>query len=65
MNNEGKRQNGWLKDGGKCYYFNAEGVMQKWWFKEGDTWYYLNGSGALAVSTTINGYTVNANGEWV
>jgi len=25
----------------------------------------LNSSGALAVSTTINGYTVNVNGEWV
>lgn len=39
--------------------------MQTGWLQDGGTWYYLNSSGALAVSTTINGYTVNANGEWV
>ncbi|HFV2757007.1 TPA: hypothetical protein ACH77K_000196, partial [Streptococcus pneumoniae] len=28
-------------------------------------WYYVNGSGSLAVNTTVDGYTVNENGEWV
>ncbi|WP_219336233.1 hypothetical protein, partial [Streptococcus pneumoniae] len=27
--------------------------------------YYVNGSGSLAVNTTVDGYTVNENGEWV
>ncbi|HGQ2548390.1 TPA: hypothetical protein ACL8H2_000001, partial [Streptococcus pneumoniae] len=27
--------------------------------------YYVNGLGALAVNTTVDGYKVNANGEWV
>ncbi|HGQ2865236.1 TPA: hypothetical protein ACLZBB_000462, partial [Streptococcus pneumoniae] len=27
--------------------------------------YYVNGLGALAVNTTVDGYRVNANGEWV
>ena len=27
--------------------------------------YYVDGSGALAVNTTVGGYTVNGNGEWV
>ena len=35
------------------------------WFQVGGKWYYAYSSGALAVSTTVNGYTVNANGEWV
>ncbi|WP_219951100.1 hypothetical protein, partial [Streptococcus pneumoniae] len=26
---------------------------------------YVNGSGSLAVNTTVDGYTVNENGEWV
>ncbi|HGP9942753.1 TPA: choline-binding protein D, partial [Streptococcus pneumoniae] len=35
------------------------------WFKVSDKWYYVNGLGALAVNTTVDGYTVNENGEWV
>ena len=39
--------------------------MKTGWFKVDGKWYYAYSSGALAVSTTINAYTVNANGEWV
>ncbi|MEE5950798.1 hypothetical protein V2O75_10075 [Streptococcus pneumoniae] len=28
-------------------------------------WYYAYSSGALAVNTTVDGYSVNYNGEWV
>jgi surface protein pspC len=35
------------------------------WPRIDSKWYYAYSSGALAVSTTINGYIVNANGEWV
>ncbi|HEU8044811.1 TPA: choline-binding protein D, partial [Streptococcus pneumoniae] len=47
------------------YYLNANGDMATGWVKDGDTWYYLEASGALAVNTTVDGYGVNANGEWV
>ncbi|MFS9136031.1 hypothetical protein QM871_09725 [Streptococcus mitis] len=35
------------------------------WPKFDSKWYYAYSSGALAVSTTVDGYYVNANGEWV
>ena len=35
------------------------------WFEVAGKWYYVDGSGALAVNTTVGGYTVNGNGEWV
>lgn len=56
---------GWLKQGGSWYYLNNSDAMKIGWFQVDGKWYYAYSSGALAVSTTINGYTVNANGEWV
>ncbi|MEZ7640269.1 N-acetylmuramoyl-L-alanine amidase family protein [Streptococcus sp. 27098_8_109] len=50
---------------GDWYYFSKEYGMKTGWFQVDGKWYYAYSSGALAVSTTINGYTVNANGEWV
>ncbi|HGE3340657.1 choline-binding protein D, partial [Streptococcus pneumoniae] len=48
------------------YYLEASGAMKaSQWFKVSDKWYYVNGSGSLAVNTTVDGYTVNENGEWV
>ncbi|HEW5054069.1 TPA: N-acetylmuramoyl-L-alanine amidase family protein, partial [Streptococcus pneumoniae] len=35
------------------------------WFQVGGKWYYVNASGELAVNTSIDGYRVNDNGEWV
>ena len=58
-------QTGWKLVDGNWYYLNDSGAMQTGWFKVDGKWYYAYSSGALAVSTTINGYTVNANGEWV
>lgn len=56
---------GWLKQGGSWYHLDNSGAMKTCWFQVDGKWYYAYSSGALAVSTTINGYTVNANGEWV
>ena len=56
---------GWLKQGGSWYYLDGSGAMKTGWFQVDGKWYYAYSSGVLAVSTTINGYTVNANGEWV
>ena len=58
-------QTGWVKDNGTWYYLNQSGAMQTGWVKDNGIWYYLNDSGALAVDTAVDGYTVNANGEWV
>ena len=56
---------GWRKIDGVWYYLNTSGALVTGWFQAGGKWYYAYSSGALAVNTTINGYTLNANGEWV
>ena len=57
---------GWHKVGGDWYYFDGSGAMQTGWKQVGGKWYYLDKSGALLTNTTTpDGYTVNANGEWV
>ena len=66
LNNSGAMQTGWVKDKGIWYYLNQSGVMETGWFTVSDKWYYANESGALAINTTTpDGYTVNADGEWV
>ena len=50
---------------GTWYYLNNSGAMKTGWFTVSGKWYYAYSSGALAVDTTVDGYTVNANGEWV
>ena len=56
---------GWVKDNGTWYYLKDNGAMATGWYKVADKWYYSYASGALAVNTTVDGYTVNGNGEWV
>ena len=66
LNGSGAMQTGWIKDNGTWYYLKSSGAMATGWYQVGDKWYYSYASGALAVSTTTpDGYTVNANGEWV
>ncbi|VPK26846.1 surface protein PspA [Streptococcus pneumoniae] len=66
LNSNGAMATGWVKDADTWYYLEASGAMKaSQWFKVSDKWYYVNGSGALAVNTTVDGYRVNANGEWV
>ena len=66
LNGAGELQTGWLQDNGNWYYLEASGAMKaSQWFEVGGKWYYVDGTGALAVNTTVDGYTVNANGEWV
>ena len=65
LNNSGAMQTGWLNQSGTWYYLDGSGAMKTGWFKVDGKWYYSYPSGALAVNTTIDGYTVNANGEWV
>ena len=58
-------ETGWAKVGGAWYHLKGSGAMVTGWFQVGGKWYYAYSSGALAVSTTVDGYYVNANGEWV
>lgn len=65
LHSDGAMATGWAKVDGVWYYLNTSGVLVTGWFQAGGKWYYAYSSGALAVNTTINGYTLNANGEWV
>ena len=62
----GAMATGWYQDGSTWYYLNAgNGDMKTGWFQVNGKWYYAYSSGALAVNTTVDGYSVNYNGEWV
>ncbi|VQD68873.1 choline binding protein J [Streptococcus pneumoniae] len=65
-NKNGDMKTGWYQDGSTWYYLNAgNGDMKTGWFQVNGKWYYAYSSGALAVNTTVDGYSVNYNGEWV
>ena len=65
LNNSGSMQTGWIRQSGTWYYLTESGSMKTGWYQVNTKWYYSYSSGALAVSTTVDGYTVNANGEWI
>ena len=66
LNGSGEMQTGWLQDNGTWYYLEGSGALKvSQWFEVNGKWYYVDATGALAVNTTVDGYTVNANGEWV
>ena len=66
LKDSGKMATGWVKDNDTWYYLDSAGAMKTGWFTVSGKWYYAYSSGALAVNTTTpDGYTVNANGEWV
>ena len=66
LNGSGAMQTGWLQDNGTWYYLEASGALKvNQWFEVGGKWYHVDASGALSVNTTVDGYNVNENGEWV
>ena len=66
LRSSGVMATGWVKDGSTWYYLHASnGDMKTGWFQVNGKWYYAYSSGALAVSTRVDGYYVNYNGEWV
>ena len=66
LRSSGAMATGWYKDGSTWYYLNAgNGDMKTGWFQVNGKWYYAYSSGALAVNTTVDGYYVNYNGEWI
>lgn len=66
LRSSGAMVTGWVKDDSTWYDLNAgNGDMKTGWFQVNGRWYYAYSSGALAVNTTVDGYFVNYNGEWV
>ncbi len=66
LRSSGAMATGWVKEGSTWYYLHENnGDMKTGWFKVNGKWYYAYSSGALAVSTRVDGYYVNYNGEWV
>ena len=61
----GNMKTGWQYLGNKWYYLRSSGAMVTGWFQVHGKWYYAYSSGALEVNTTVDGYSVNYNGEWV
>ena len=61
----GDMKTGWQYLGNKWYYLRSSGSMVIGWFQVNGKWYHAYSSGALAVNTTVDGYYVNYNGEWV
>lgn len=56
----------WLEDGGIWYYFAPNGMLQTGWCEIGGKWYYLDEqTGVMAADARIDGYYVNADGEWI
>lgn len=62
---DGFLHNGWKQIDGKWYYFDDHGSMERGWIKDNGKWYYLYYDGSKASDTTIGGYYVNKNGEYV
>ncbi len=62
----GAMQTGWLQLGGTWYYLRTDGSMvhDRWMLIDGK-YYYFYSSGAMASNTTVGGYQVGANGQWI
>lgn len=65
LKDNGAMATGWIQDSGKWYYLKEDGSMVTGWYQIGEKWYYSYSSGELAVSTIIDGYRVNENGECI
>ena len=57
--------NCWLTISGKILFINQSGVMMEGWYQISGKWYYFYpGDGSKAVSTSIGGFQVDADGVW-
>ena len=70
-----KRANGtyaancWEQVNGKWYNFDGSGIRRaNQWVRNTNNehvWYYVGNDGAMVTNTSINGYSINANGECI
>ena len=61
-------KNEWIYDNhyGSWFYVKEDGKLaQKEWIELNHKWYYLKSGGYMAKNEVIDGYKVNASGEWV
>ena len=61
--------NVWVADhNNDWYYAGANGVMltNSWIARDSSlsVWYYVGADGKMVTNTVVDGYTINANGEW-
>ena len=61
----GVMKTGWVQIGADWYYFGGDGAMKTGWQQIDGNWYYFYDSGKMAVNTTVEGYTLNADGVCV
>jgi hypothetical protein len=70
LNQNGDITTGWVNLNNRWYYFNTDddikrGAMRTGWIKDNGNWYYLHNNGQMAVSTTIDGYTLGYDGRMI
>lgn len=58
-------KNTWLNLKGEWYYFKSDGKMAVGWIELSDGWYYLYSNGIMACNIIIDGYKLNASGQWI
>ena len=61
-------KNEWIFDSSynSWYYLNEDGAYARnQWIQSNGKWYYVLSNGKMAKNTVIDGYKLNANGEWV
>lgn len=59
---------GWVAAGSNWYYVSNGHMLRNTWVAKdatGAVWYYLGTDGAMVSNTVVDGYAINANGEWV
>ena len=62
LDSSGYMQRGWQLINGKWYYLNQDGRMKTGWLQDGGKRYYLNSDGSMAVNTSVDGWTIGADG---
>lgn len=64
LGSDGAMQTGWIAAGPAKWYYAAEDgkMVAGRWEKISETWYYFYEDSTMAFNTTIDGYTLDANG---
>lgn len=65
LGSDGKMVTGWKQIDGKWYFLDADGAMATGWRQTSPgVWYYLKQDGTMAVSTVVDGCTIDASGVY-
>ncbi|MCR5213920.1 MAG: cell wall-binding protein [Eubacterium sp.] len=65
LSDDGMLSKTWFKYYDDWYYLNEDGVMLTGWQEIDDKYYYFYSSGKMAKDTSVDGYTIDSNGQWV